>query len=353
MDRKRKKKVLLMGKSGSGKSSMRSIIFSNYIAKDVRRLGATIDVEHSHAKFMGNLTLNLWDCGGQDAFMESYLNTQRENVFSDVEVLIYVFDIESREVERDLDTYAQVVRALKEYSPRANVFCLIHKMDLVQNEHRERIYDERVRLVVARSEGLKLETFASSIWDQTLYKAWAGIVHKMIPNLSLIDRFLTRFATQLDADEIVLFERSTFLTVTSVVRDAPGSATTSTPTPTSPPHLAPTPAGPITTPNPPQTLHATNPHPDRHERVSNIMKSYKHTVVRNTHRTPGSAAFILFKVQTPLFNSFLARFTENTYIFVTVPPGEAAFNVAVVNAMMARDRFARDDRMGVGGGIEG
>lgn len=63
-ERKRKKKVLLMGKSGSGKSSMRSIIFSNYVAKDVRRLGATIDVEHSHAKFMGNLTLNLWDCGG-------------------------------------------------------------------------------------------------------------------------------------------------------------------------------------------------------------------------------------------------------------------------------------------------
>lgn len=53
-----------MGKSASGKSSMRSIIFSNYVAKDVRRLGATIDVEHSHVKFMGNLTLNLWDCGG-------------------------------------------------------------------------------------------------------------------------------------------------------------------------------------------------------------------------------------------------------------------------------------------------
>src|SRR4051794_25042556 len=61
---RKKKKVLLMGKSGSGKSSMRSIIFSNYVAKDTRRLGATIDVEHSHVKFLGNLTLNLWDCGG-------------------------------------------------------------------------------------------------------------------------------------------------------------------------------------------------------------------------------------------------------------------------------------------------
>lgn len=62
--KQKKKKVLLMGKSGSGKSSMRSIIFSNYVARDTRRLGATIDVDLSHVKFLGNLTLNLWDCGG-------------------------------------------------------------------------------------------------------------------------------------------------------------------------------------------------------------------------------------------------------------------------------------------------
>ena len=62
--KEQKQKVLLMGKSGSGKSSMRNIIFSNYVAKDVRRLGATIDVEHSRVKFLGNLVLNLWDCGG-------------------------------------------------------------------------------------------------------------------------------------------------------------------------------------------------------------------------------------------------------------------------------------------------
>lgn len=64
LKRQKQRKVLLMGKSGAGKTSMRSIIFSNYVAKDVRRLGATIDVEHSNVRFMGNLMLNLWDCGG-------------------------------------------------------------------------------------------------------------------------------------------------------------------------------------------------------------------------------------------------------------------------------------------------
>uniref|UniRef100_A0AAR2J1Z9 Ras-related GTP-binding protein n=1 Tax=Pygocentrus nattereri TaxID=42514 RepID=A0AAR2J1Z9_PYGNA len=73
--------VLLMGKSGSGKTSMRSIIFANYIARDTRRLGATIDVEHSHVRFLGNLVLNLWDCGGQDTFMENYFTSQRDNIF--------------------------------------------------------------------------------------------------------------------------------------------------------------------------------------------------------------------------------------------------------------------------------
>ncbi len=34
-------KVLLMGKSGSGKTSMRAVIFANYVARDTRRFGAT------------------------------------------------------------------------------------------------------------------------------------------------------------------------------------------------------------------------------------------------------------------------------------------------------------------------
>jgi len=35
-----------MGKSGSGKSSMKSIIFNNYVAKETRRLGATSRFVH-------------------------------------------------------------------------------------------------------------------------------------------------------------------------------------------------------------------------------------------------------------------------------------------------------------------
>jgi GTPase SAR1 family protein len=41
-----KKKVLLMGKAHSGKTSMRSIIFANYLARDTTRLSPTLGTHH-------------------------------------------------------------------------------------------------------------------------------------------------------------------------------------------------------------------------------------------------------------------------------------------------------------------
>jgi Ras-related GTP-binding protein A/B len=264
--------------------------------------------------------------------MDSYVSTQRSNIFSDVAVLIYVFDIESREVNRDLDTYSTVIKALHHYSPGAYVFCLIHKMDLIQYEHREHLYLERAQLVKERSEGFDLENFASSIWDESLYKAWAGIVHKLIPNLSVIERFLHAFAKAIKAEEIVLFERSTFLTVTSVVNQTKPPPKNKAPVSISSPSDSP----PIDEAAPDDD---GNPNFDRHERISNILKTYKHTIARNTSNTPASAGFILLKLQTAQFNLFLAQFTDNTYVFVVVPPGEAAFNCAVLNTLMARESF--------------
>ncbi len=149
--------------------------------------------------------------------MESYLVAQRKQVFSNVGVLIYVFDVESREFERDLITYSSIIRALKEYSPMSTVFCLIHKMDLIQPIHRERLFEERISFVRERSEGFEVAAFATSIWDQTLYKAWASIMYILIPNIEVIDDYLAALLQQMDADEIVLFERTTFLVVTSVM----------------------------------------------------------------------------------------------------------------------------------------
>lgn len=98
-----------------------------------------MEVEHAHVRFLGNLALNIWDCGGQELFMENYFTSQRDQIFRNVEVLIYVFDVESREVEKDYQYYQSCLEALLQNSPEAKVFCLIHKMDLVHEDHRDQV----------------------------------------------------------------------------------------------------------------------------------------------------------------------------------------------------------------------
>lgn len=217
MSQSSRKKLLLMGRSGSGKSSMRSIIFSNYLAFDTRRLGATIDVEHSHLRFLGNMTLNLWDCGGQDVFMDNYFTTQKDHIFKMVQVLIHVFDVELKSINKDIEIFVKALTNLQKFSPDAKIFVLLHKMDLVQLDKREELFHIMMDKLqkISNPFQFKLVGFPTSIWDESLYKAWSQIVCSLIPNMNLFNSNLLKFNEVLDAEEIILFEKTTFLVISS------------------------------------------------------------------------------------------------------------------------------------------
>jgi len=297
-----KKKVLLMGKSGSGKTSMRSIIFANYIARDTRRLGATIDVEHSHVRFLGNLVLNLWDCGGQEAFMENYFVAQRDNIFRNVELLIYVFDVESRELDKDMHYYQSCLEAILHNSPDARIFCLIHKMDLVQEDSRDLIFKERVEDLTRLSKPLECVCFATSIWDETLYKAWSSIVYMLIPNVNAIEEYLHRFAELLDADEVLLFERATFLVISHC---------------------------------------QLKPHRDHHrfEKISNIVKQFKLSCSKV------AASFQSMEVRNQYFAAYIDLFTTNTYVMVVMSNQTVCPTATLMNIRSARKQFEKLEKL--------
>jgi len=297
-----KKKVLLMGKSGSGKTSMRSIIFANYIARDTRRLGATIDVELSHVRFLGNLVLNLWDCGGQEAFMESYFVSQRDNIFRNVEVLIYVFDVESRELEKDIAYYQSCLEAILQNSPEAKIFCLIHKMDLVQEDQRDAIFKDREEDLKRLSKPLECSCFRTSIWDETLYKAWSSIVYLLIPNVHILEQNLTQFADIIDADEVLLFERATFLVISHKQRKE---------------------------------------HRDIHrfEKISNIIKQFKLSCSKL------AAHFQSMEIRNAEFAAFIDFFTSNTYVMVVTSDPTIPSAATKVNIRNARKHFEKLEKL--------
>lgn len=144
---------------------------SNHAASGTARFGATIDVEMNHVRFLGSVVLNLWDCGGQEAFMDSYLTRQRSTIFSDVGVLIYVFDVESRDTERDLGYYIDCLDACRKNSPEAEIFVLLHKMDLC--EHRRdpvTVFDAKRQELLKYSGNGIIKMFPTSIYDESLYR---------------------------------------------------------------------------------------------------------------------------------------------------------------------------------------
>lgn len=294
-----KKKVLLMGKSGSGKTSMRSIIFANYLARDTMRLGPTLGVENSHVRFLGNLVLNLWDCGGQDAFMENYFESQRDQIFRGVEVLIYVFDIESPDRKKDVDNFNSCLDAIKQSSRNAHIFALIHKMDLIhKDDERAKLFEERAAELRALADPLRVTCFGTSIWDETLYAAWSSIVYALVPNVDVLESNLDRFCSLCDADEIVLFEKATFLVIS----------------------------------------HATQkPHDDvhRYEKISNIIKQFKLSCSKS------QAQFMSMQVTNQHFTAFIDQFTTNTYIMIIISNPHIQSAATNLNIQVARPHFEK------------
>ncbi|MES1915151.1 MAG: hypothetical protein MHM6MM_007137 [Cercozoa sp. M6MM] len=214
-----KQKVLLLGRSGSGKTSIRSMIFANFRARDTSRLGPTLDVENSNVRFLGKLVLNLWDCGGQDRFMENYFHSQRDHIFRNVSVLVFVFDIRSADNAKDLQYFDTCLAALADYSPDAHIFVFVHKMDLAPSQlERERLFARYSDAIAHRTqrheERLRSALiFGTSIWDETLYLAWSQIVRALIPNVEDLEDALGTLCEACRATEVVLFERATFLVV--------------------------------------------------------------------------------------------------------------------------------------------
>lgn len=376
-----------MGKAHSGKTSMRSIIFANYLARDTMRLGPTLDVETSHVRFLGDLVLNLWDCGGQDAFYESYFERDRETIFRSVELLIYVFDIESDNPEKDFDHFSGVLEAIEENSPDARIFVLVHKMDLVAEEEREMILEDRRRLIEASCASCgvhNFQCFGTSIWDETLYKAWSKIVTNLIPNIGVLESHLYDFCRICDADEVVLFEKATFLVIShaqassDVKSNYPldrsnhsnannsnnkdhinnihshedgvdvASSISSTrqdvvvETDHQPSVLSETTVtGPMEEPNKqlPRHQNQTNnaPHFDanRFEKISNIIKQFKLSCGKAQSNFQG------MEVSNSRFTAFIDAFTANTYIMVIVSNPQVHTAATLLNIKNARAHFER------------
>ncbi|CDO73619.1 hypothetical protein BN946_scf185014.g89 [Trametes cinnabarina] len=271
-----------------------------------------------------------------DAFMDSYLSIQQSTIFQHVGVMIYVFEVETRNMEKDLDYYKACLAALKRYSPNAAVFLLVHKMDLARGPKAETLARKAKELKEASGDA-EVTVFGTSIYDESLYNAWSRIVHILIPNASVLSRHLAKLAAACSATEVVLFERTTFLVIA-----------TSTPPPPPPvaSAVAVASAASSSKTNGHQSVgsshedHVAEPDPDphkmaptRYERTSELIKAFKYSCARVREE------FYALEMELPEFTAVLDELTRNTYVLIIVHDPTIETAALRMNIRLARPKF--------------
>lgn len=88
-------KILLMGKAGVGKTSIKSIIFQYQSPKDTLELANTNEIEESHIRFMSNLSIHLLDCPSKEENIKQYFDSKKDIIFSNVGMLVFVAETEN------------------------------------------------------------------------------------------------------------------------------------------------------------------------------------------------------------------------------------------------------------------
>jgi len=297
-----------MGRRDAGKTSMHSIIFANLPAQAATNTAWTRDVDEQQIKFLGmNLQIN--DCGGQELLWDAYFNSYPEKIFSQVKVLIYVFDLTVLD-QASMKQFNKAVDFLYKYSPEAKVFVLVHKMDMAQNKD---LAFSEAKAEINKCENAKnvVEFFPTSIWDVSLYQAWSNIVQIIIPNLGIVNQSLQRFCETIECDEIILFEKSTFLIISWCKLKKQGKDG--------------------------KKVDDSSKNILKYERISTIMKQFKISCNK-----VGSEISML-SIQNPTFKAVIDEFTNNTFILLVTLNKNIKCPALHFNIKCARAFFKNDD----------
>eukprot|EP00397_Hematodinium_sp_SG-2012_P032613 GEMP01034737.1.p1 GENE.GEMP01034737.1~~GEMP01034737.1.p1 ORF type:complete len:249 (+),score=34.93 GEMP01034737.1:447-1193(+) len=233
-------------------------------------------------------------------FMENYFESQREHIFRNVEVLIYVLgsagDKRDTEQQKDFSYFKSAIESIRQLSPRARIFVLVHKLDLVHEKDREHVFNDYQEQIKHVSGSMNVQCFGTSIWDETLFKAWSAIVYSLMPNIEELEKQLEHFCEVCGADEVVLFERATFLVISSKTR------------------------------KPMKDTH-------RFEKISNIVKQFKLSCGKS------HASFKSLTVRNRCFTAFIEKFTSNTFVMIIVSDPSIHAAATLLNVEAAKAHF--------------
>ena len=165
-------KILLLGRAGTGKTTIKKIIFEGFDPKEllVNPLDPTRGLSPSVYSWL-DLKIGLFDSSGQE--LESLLNNKDEYdlAFNNTDAVIYIFDYPTwvGNPEEIIAEIQKIQKIIEDDSYSAKIIIFIHKIDLINNENRK---DTLKEITEVLKEKLPFSVFYTSIHPEFIFSTY-------------------------------------------------------------------------------------------------------------------------------------------------------------------------------------
>lgn len=127
--------------------------------------------------------------------------------------MVFVWDLTAAQ-EREMEAFEGVISKLRTGSAESRIYVLLHKTDMLAPTGSPSGSLKQLELEV-RKQALPTLThcFGTSIWDESIYRAWSAIISQCIPYLPSLQAEAGRLLEKSKAEEILILDAKTLLCI--------------------------------------------------------------------------------------------------------------------------------------------
>ncbi|NHJ49956.1 MAG: hypothetical protein FK733_19345 [Asgard group archaeon] len=173
-------KVVILGLSQSGKTSIRQVVFEGFTPEATALNPATVRINRKLFNLAGG-GINLFDIGGQTNYLNEVFQQYQDRTFTNVKAAIFVVDVsDAANLMRSKYYFDLTLKSVLEIATNARIYVFAHKIDVVPMNKREAIIQSISEIFEVDNHD-NVEIFATSIFDETVLEAMQKVLSFVYP----------------------------------------------------------------------------------------------------------------------------------------------------------------------------
>lgn len=215
--------VLVMGRSGCGKTSITNIVFQQLSPLDTTFLENTITLEVSRVATNPLTQFEIWElpgdyCAGEEVVCADGSMLSSDSIFGRASMLLFVIDAQDEDVTTVHSWQVRhLVAAMSRahaVSPEMSFVVLIHKMDddpFVSGGARFETQADLQYQIIQELEAAGIDAIEpvyhmTSIYDHSIFMAFSRIIQNLIVELDHLEDILDRLLDACSMEKVFLFD---------------------------------------------------------------------------------------------------------------------------------------------------